>query len=229
MSPPESASLVADPPWPLEAWRVLSHELRDFVSLVWRSTRSPYGFYSDWARGRTAALNPILAIVNAVSLIGVWSLVWSHLSHVQDASSSPWLVELLNPLIKVGQYALFALVCHGALLALGARNPLRTTMGAVLYCSSGPLMLLTLALIPPLEPLARDRALLLRNIVPPGDAPLILLGKIAGYSTWILLGSALAGTLPRGKWRVPLAMMLVFGLSYGLGWLVQRFHPAWMT
>jgi hypothetical protein len=145
--------LAPDPRWPAAALRAAGAELTAYLQVVWQTTTAPRRFYVEWAEGRRRALNPLAAAVNAITLQGVMTAGWRALLGTA-ASGDPWWLELVKPVLVILKYCGYGVAFHGLGRLLGGRRPLRTTLGAILYFNSGP-MILVRALAGPVVELVR--------------------------------------------------------------------------
>jgi len=199
-----------DPNWPAQAWRTIRQDVSGFLSLVWHSTIAPRRFYSEWADGDRRVLNPLAAALNAVSVLGVVAVACRAVLSVA-APTAPWWRDLVRPTAVACYLCIWGALCHAILRLLGARRPLRTTLGAILYCYCGPLFLAKLVLVPLVTLAARDQAHTsqwLKHHAFTGAVALVGL-PLVGLATMVLGALALVAAQKQRGWRAGVAISLI--------------------
>jgi hypothetical protein len=194
----------ADPNWPTQGWQTITSDISGYISLIWHATISPRRFYSEWADGKRDVLNPLAATLNAIAVLGVAAMA-RRAVFPSDAQAEPWWFDFIRPVALVCYLCVWGILCHGLLWLLGARRPLRTTVGATLYCFSGPLTLARLVFTPLF-------AFAIAQVVARGTphstvvlvgVPLVALGSV------VLGGVAVVSAQQQRGWRAWLAIALV--------------------
>jgi hypothetical protein len=222
----EAAPPTENPDWPREAARALAHETLGYLRVVWQTLAQPRRFYAEWADGTRRALNPLAVTLNSVAVVGIWRVVWQRLDGV-TLPDAPWWLELIKPAITTASHCLYGVLVHGAMRLLGARRPLRTTLGATLYCSAGPLTLISIGFTPLTLLMTAHRAQLERGKLTPVDVVTTLLGFVLWMVSWVLTAMALGSAQRQRAWRVTIAVVVSTAmLLAGYTWLRFR-HPLW--
>jgi hypothetical protein len=219
----------ADPQWLRDAVAAAWRELRAYVAVVRLATARPRRFHADWAEGRVTALNPLAATLNAAAFLGPWRLVWASVRHDRVGDKAWWL-QLVAPLIALARVFVLGILCHVAAWCFGSRRPLRTTIGAVLYCAAGPMTVVAFALTPILpsaEALNNDHWR--ENLSSGLRLELMILGALVPLLSSALVALAVSGAQRRQGWRsttpIVLAMVLYW---FAAGW-VQAHHATWLA
>ncbi len=120
----------------------LVRKARETVAAVAAFTRSPRQFSARWARGEVAT-NPLLLMIAAVSA----TTPIRQLADRFTGNEPPGLLDsFIVSLSPFAYYAALATVAHALLWALGARGPLRGTVGVSLFAGAGPGALVTVAM-----------------------------------------------------------------------------------
>jgi hypothetical protein len=221
--PPTS---TPDPNWPRDALTAAMHEVGDYLALVWQTVAHPRRFYIEWSAGQRRALNPLAAMLNAVAVLGVWQIILRHALDMPPKDNAWWL-ELAQPILAAARACVFGLVCHFGVWIFGARRPLRTTLGAVLYCSGGAITFLELVLLP-IFVYAEPLLLLPKHELGVRMIVVMASGMVYSVAMLALLSVAIASAQGRKGWRivVPVLVACIATIS-ALSW-TRRHHAGWM-
>ncbi len=138
------------PDWVRDGLRQLADEVRLFLRTAVDFTLRPSRFASEWATGARHALNPLGFLATALAVVGPANVLFAHVVHASDDSSSLWR-EVFAALTPFGYYVALGTLQHGVLRLFGSRRRWSDSCAMALYAGGGPalfahLTMLTIAL-----------------------------------------------------------------------------------
>jgi hypothetical protein len=140
---PPPATAVTDPPnWVSEVRRKYRLRITDWAVQSWAMTIAPRRFMGEWATGQREALNPLrfLAVGTALEIVAERVSRWYlHLPR-PDTTWVGWITSSFGMTVFI---VLMAAIMHGV-LRLKSRAPLRSSIAATIFSTSGPGTLLCL-------------------------------------------------------------------------------------
>jgi hypothetical protein len=200
-----------DPNWPRQALRGFLHEWASYARAAVAVTIAPVRSMGAWADGERELLNPLVCLLNAIAIITVADVLVRVVRHVGD-DSPPWW-DLLEPALRLFNTAVVASLLHLPLKLLGARRRWRTTFGAALYVSAGPMV--------PLYIVANA----LLGKAPPRGTPappsLLAFAVVMTAVFTVYLIAAAAGAHRLRWWRALLATAIGAGVLVALSMLLK--------
>jgi hypothetical protein len=140
---PVTAAVVIDPPnWVSDVRRKYRLRITDWAVQSWAMTVAPRRFMEEWATGQREALNPLrfLAVGAALEIVAERVSRWYlHLPR-PDTTWVGWITSSFGVTVFT---VLMAAIMH-AVLRLKSRAPLRSSIAATIFSTSGPGTLLCL-------------------------------------------------------------------------------------
>jgi len=137
------APIVLPPDWIQDIRRKYTLRITDWISQSWALTRSPYVFMEEWSTGTRETLNPLRFFAVGATITFLSSRAARSLMHIAPLPDSGWRGFAGSYGGQLLLNALMASLMH-VVLRFRSHAPLRSTLAASAFASSGPSTLLLL-------------------------------------------------------------------------------------
>jgi hypothetical protein len=136
-SPPSLAPALPaprEPEWLSETARHVVGEIRLYVRTAWAFARRPRASAAAWANGELKALNPLAFLLNNLTIIGPWHILWQRVLRTPDVPLWQEALTAAAPFLAVGLTASFL---HLFFHLFGSKRRLTSTWAVSIYAGGG--------------------------------------------------------------------------------------------
>jgi hypothetical protein len=125
------------PDWIQDIRRKYTLRLTDWVTQAWAVTIAPRRFMEEWAAGQRETLNPLRYFAVGTTFSYFADRGSRRVLHIPNPPQSGFIAWMYTHFGITLMVLMFGVVMHGV-LRLRSRAPLRSTLAALVFASSGP-------------------------------------------------------------------------------------------